>query len=38
MTVLPVPIVFIIVQKLFDAMAIRYTKVWKNGVSWRNFA
>ena len=33
MTVLPVPIVFIIVQKLFDAMAIRYTKVWKNGVS-----
>lgn len=33
MTVVPVPIVFIIVQKLFDTMAIRYTKVWKKGVS-----
>lgn len=29
MTVLPVPIVFLIVSKLFDMMAIRYTKVWK---------
>ncbi|MGN0633949.1 MAG: ABC transporter ATP-binding protein [Oscillospiraceae bacterium] len=32
MTVLPVPIVFLITQKLFDVMAIRYTKVWKNSV------
>lgn len=30
MTVLPVPIVFAIVDKLFNAMAIRYTRVWKN--------
>ncbi len=29
MTVLPVPIVFIIVNKLFDTMSVRYTKVWK---------
>lgn len=29
MTVLPVPIVFFIVNKLFEIMAIRYTKVWK---------
>lgn len=33
MTVIPVPIVFIIVSKLFDTMAIRYTKVWKKSVS-----
>ena len=33
MTVIPVPIVFIIISKLFDTMAIRYTKVWKKGVS-----
>lgn len=33
MTVLPVPIVFLIVNKLFDTMAIRYTKVWKKSVS-----
>lgn len=31
MTVLPIPIVFAIVQKLFDLMAVRYTKVWKHG-------
>lgn len=30
MTVLPVPIVFVIVQRLFDLMAVRYTKVWKS--------
>ncbi|WP_124098706.1 ABC transporter ATP-binding protein [Ruminococcus sp. Marseille-P6503] len=33
MTVIPVPIVFMIVSKLFDTMAIRYTKVWKKGVT-----
>lgn len=32
MTVIPVPIVFIIVNKLFETMAIRYTKVWKYSV------
>lgn len=30
LTVMPVPIVFIIVNKLFDTMALRYTMVWKN--------
>ncbi len=30
MTVLPVPIVFLIVEKLTAAMRIRYTRVWKN--------
>lgn len=29
LTVLPVPIVFIIVKKLFSVMALRYTMVWK---------
>jgi ATP-binding cassette subfamily B protein len=29
MTVIPVPVVFIIVQKLFSLMQVRYTKVWK---------
>lgn len=33
MTVLPVPIVFLIVNKLFNTMAIRYTKVWKKNVA-----
>lgn len=30
MTILPVPIVFLAVRKLFDTMAVRYTSVWKN--------
>ncbi|MBR1739366.1 MAG: ABC transporter ATP-binding protein [Ruminococcus sp.] len=29
MTVLPVPIVFLMVKKLFSVMALRYTAVWK---------
>ncbi|MBR1724917.1 MAG: ABC transporter ATP-binding protein, partial [Ruminococcus sp.] len=29
-TIIPVPIVFLTVRKLFDTMAIRYTAVWKN--------
>ena len=33
MTVLPVPIVFLIVNKLFNTMAIRYTKVWRKNVA-----
>ncbi len=30
LTVMPVPLVFIIVQKLFRTMALKYTMVWKN--------
>lgn len=30
MTVLPIPFVFILVSRLFNVMAIRYTKVWKH--------
>ncbi|MBR1863373.1 MAG: ABC transporter ATP-binding protein [Ruminococcus sp.] len=33
MTILPVPVVFLIVGKLFDMMAIRYTKVWKTSTA-----
>jgi ATP-binding cassette subfamily B protein len=30
MTIIPVPIVFVIVQRLYKKMEVRYTKVWKN--------
>ena len=30
MTIVPVPIVFLAVRKLFNTMAVRYTSVWKN--------
>lgn len=29
LTIIPIPFVFIFVRKLFDTMAVRYTKVWR---------